>query len=158
MLVRNGIAVSPGVVVGPALVLGSENFRIPRKYVGHDAVEAELARFHSAFTAWLAERGTSQPPAAERICKRLVELVNHGRDPGVFFYFEPKPLQVSQSNEPKPLATQPTSEGSRPDTSHKCHNSHYTARGRAHSSSEGRGVSRVSALARFQVHSTPAST
>ncbi len=36
------------MVVGPALVLGSENFRIPRKYVGQDAVEAELTRFHSA--------------------------------------------------------------------------------------------------------------
>lgn len=48
MQVRSGIAVSPGVVVGPALVLGSENFRIPGKFVNRDAVEAELHRFHSA--------------------------------------------------------------------------------------------------------------
>ncbi len=48
MQVRNGIAVSPGVAVGPALVLGTEHFRIPRKYVAKDAVEVELARFHSA--------------------------------------------------------------------------------------------------------------
>jgi phosphotransferase system enzyme I (PtsI) len=48
MQVRNGIAVSPGVVVGPALVLGSEHFRIPRKFVSHDAVEDELARFRNA--------------------------------------------------------------------------------------------------------------
>lgn len=48
MQVRSGIAVSPGVVTGPALVLGSENFRIPRKYVTNDAVDAELNRFHTA--------------------------------------------------------------------------------------------------------------
>ena len=48
MQVQNGIAVSPGVAVGPALVLGTENFRIPRKYVSRDAVDAELARFHTA--------------------------------------------------------------------------------------------------------------
>ena len=48
MQVRSGIAVSPGVVVGPALVLGSENFRIPRKYVNRDAVEVEMVRFRTA--------------------------------------------------------------------------------------------------------------
>ena len=47
MQVRTGIAVSPGVVVGPALVLGSENFRIPGKFL-RDAVEVELARFRTA--------------------------------------------------------------------------------------------------------------
>ena len=48
MQVRSGIAVSPGVVVGPALVLGSEGFRIPHTYVSKDAVEVELVRFQTA--------------------------------------------------------------------------------------------------------------
>lgn len=48
MQVRSGIPVSPGVVVGPALVLGSENFRIPRKYVSRDVVESEMLRFRTA--------------------------------------------------------------------------------------------------------------
>ncbi len=48
MKVFSGIAVSPGVVAGPAMVLGSENFRIPRKMVSRDAVDAELHRFHVA--------------------------------------------------------------------------------------------------------------
>jgi phosphotransferase system enzyme I (PtsI) len=48
MKVFSGIAVSPGMVSGPALVLGSENFRIPRKFVSKDAIEAELQRFHLA--------------------------------------------------------------------------------------------------------------
>lgn len=48
MKVFSGIAVSPGMVAGPAMVLGSENFRIPRKLVSRDAVDAELHRFHVA--------------------------------------------------------------------------------------------------------------
>jgi len=48
MKVFTGIAVSPGVVSGPVLVLGSENFRIPRKYVGRDAIDDEVQRFHAA--------------------------------------------------------------------------------------------------------------
>ena len=48
MKVYTGIAVSPGVVTGPVLVLGSENFRIPRKYVNRDAIDDEIHRFHAA--------------------------------------------------------------------------------------------------------------
>ncbi|MFN9822840.1 MAG: phosphoenolpyruvate-utilizing N-terminal domain-containing protein, partial [Planctomyces sp.] len=48
MKVFTGIAVSPGIEAGPVLVLGSENFRIPRVYLTRDAVEAELNRFHEA--------------------------------------------------------------------------------------------------------------
>ncbi len=48
MKVFTGIAVSPGVVSGPVLVLGSENFRIPRKYVSRDAIDDEVQRFHAA--------------------------------------------------------------------------------------------------------------
>lgn len=48
MQVRSGIPVSPGVVEGPALVLGSEQFRIPHRYVQKDVVQAETERFHVA--------------------------------------------------------------------------------------------------------------
>lgn len=48
MLVKRGIAVSPGVASGPAMVLGTEDFRIPRRFVSVDAVESEVARFRSA--------------------------------------------------------------------------------------------------------------
>ena len=33
-----GIAVSPGVAIGEALVMDSEGFRIPRRFVARDAV------------------------------------------------------------------------------------------------------------------------
>lgn len=67
MQVRNGIAVSPGVVVGPALVLGTENFRIPRKYVARDAVEAELARFHAALETVCNEIESNEVLVADKL-------------------------------------------------------------------------------------------
>jgi len=44
-----GIAVSPGVAIGEALVLDDEGFRIPRRFVARDAVESELERLAAAF-------------------------------------------------------------------------------------------------------------
>jgi phosphotransferase system enzyme I (PtsI) len=46
-----GIAVSPGVAVGEALVMDNEGFRIPRRFVARDAVEHELERLDEAIRA-----------------------------------------------------------------------------------------------------------
>ncbi|MBN2022540.1 MAG: phosphoenolpyruvate--protein phosphotransferase [Pirellulales bacterium] len=46
-----GIAVSPGVVIGEALVMDNEGFRIPRRFVARDAVESELERLDKAIAA-----------------------------------------------------------------------------------------------------------
>jgi len=46
-----GIAVSPGVAIGEALVIDNEGFRIPRRFVARDAVEAELERLSKAITS-----------------------------------------------------------------------------------------------------------
>jgi len=46
-----GIAVSPGVAVGEALVMDNEGFRIPRRFVARDAVEHELERLEQAIAA-----------------------------------------------------------------------------------------------------------
>jgi len=43
-----GIAVSPGVALGEALVIDNEGFRIPRRFVARDAVESELDRLSKA--------------------------------------------------------------------------------------------------------------
>ena len=48
MLKLQGIAVSPGVTIGEALVLDSEGFRIPRRFVERSAVDTELARLATA--------------------------------------------------------------------------------------------------------------
>jgi len=46
-----GIAVSPGVVIGEALVMDNEGFRIPRRFVTRDTVEYELERLQAAIDA-----------------------------------------------------------------------------------------------------------
>ena len=46
-----GIAVSPGVAIGEALVMDNEGFRIPRRFVARDAVEDELERLDKAIAA-----------------------------------------------------------------------------------------------------------
>ncbi|HWB13529.1 MAG TPA: phosphoenolpyruvate--protein phosphotransferase [Pirellulales bacterium] len=50
-----GIAVSPGMAIGEALVMGNEGFRIPRRFLARDAVEDELDRLNRAFDAATAE-------------------------------------------------------------------------------------------------------
>lgn len=46
-----GIAVSPGVAIGEALVMDNEGFRIPRRFVARDTVESELERLAKAVEA-----------------------------------------------------------------------------------------------------------
>ena len=48
MLKLQGIAVSAGVTIGEALVLDSEGFRIPRRFVARSAVDTELERLKTA--------------------------------------------------------------------------------------------------------------
>ena len=50
-----GIAVSPGVAIGEALVMDTEGFRIPRRFVARDAVVDELERLDKAISAAAAE-------------------------------------------------------------------------------------------------------
>ena len=48
MEIRKGIAVSPGMAIAPAIVLDSEEFRIPRRNIDAGEVEEELSRFQGA--------------------------------------------------------------------------------------------------------------
>jgi len=43
-----GIAVSPGVAIGEALVIDNEGFRIPRRFLARDAVDGEIERLAQA--------------------------------------------------------------------------------------------------------------
>lgn len=55
MQVLQGIAVSPGVTIGEALIIDQEGFRIPRRFVLRDAVDEEIDRLRSAIET-VAER------------------------------------------------------------------------------------------------------
>ena len=51
MEIKRGIPVSPGVAIGPALVLDTEGFRIPQRFIEGDRAEAEILRLHEALQA-----------------------------------------------------------------------------------------------------------
>jgi phosphotransferase system enzyme I (PtsI) len=48
MEIKRGIAVSPGVAIGPALVLDTEGFRIPQRFIAAEDGAAESARLRQA--------------------------------------------------------------------------------------------------------------
>lgn len=62
-----GIPVSPGVAIGEAFVMGTEGFRIPRRFVSRDAVEDELERFDKALHAALAEVAANRDAVAREL-------------------------------------------------------------------------------------------
>lgn len=70
MLVRRGIAVSPGVAIAKALVLGTETFRIPHQFVRAETVEAEVTRFRHAHAAVCDEIASNERLAAEHLGKQ----------------------------------------------------------------------------------------
>jgi len=45
----SGIAVSPGVAIGEAFVLDNEGFRISRRFIARETIDAELQRLAEAF-------------------------------------------------------------------------------------------------------------
>lgn len=69
MLVKRGIAVSPGVAIGPALLFGADNFKLPRHYTSKSAIDAELGRFHAALNAVCDDIEENQRVATERLGK-----------------------------------------------------------------------------------------
>jgi phosphotransferase system enzyme I (PtsI) len=67
MQTRSGIAVSPGVAIGQALLFGAEGFQIPQRFVSVDAVDSEIGRFQSAVDAVSAGLEENQRVASERL-------------------------------------------------------------------------------------------
>jgi phosphoenolpyruvate-protein phosphotransferase (PTS system enzyme I) len=51
MITLRGIPVSPGVAIGPALVLDAEGIRVPQRRVAPAEVAAEVVRLHTALAA-----------------------------------------------------------------------------------------------------------
>jgi phosphotransferase system enzyme I (PtsI) len=67
MQALQGIAVSPGVSIGEALVVDNEGFRIPRRFVTRDAVEDELCRLKQAMEAVGREIEANRDAIAQKL-------------------------------------------------------------------------------------------
>ncbi len=75
MIIKNGIAVSPGVAIGQAIVLDTEGFQIARRLIGPDQVELELERLEQAIRKAAEETEQHAKLVAEKL----------GRDYGGIF-------------------------------------------------------------------------
>ncbi|HJT76122.1 MAG TPA: phosphoenolpyruvate--protein phosphotransferase [Gemmataceae bacterium] len=67
MEIKRGIPVSPGVAIGPALMLDTESFRIPQRFIERDGAEAEVGRLRAALAAAVAEARANQQAVADKL-------------------------------------------------------------------------------------------
>jgi phosphoenolpyruvate-protein phosphotransferase (PTS system enzyme I) len=103
MLSKQGIAVSPGVAIGPAFVLGAEDFRIPRHYVSVDAVDSEVIRLRCALENVAREIATNESLAAKHLGEQYAAIFGAHlafvRDPKLIAEIEERIRQQHQSPE-----------------------------------------------------------
>ena len=71
MKTKKGIGVSPGVAVGPALVLDTEEFDIPQRRVPVDHTEAEVSRLKRAIAVSKREILDLRQSTVERVGKQV---------------------------------------------------------------------------------------
>ncbi|MEK6248877.1 MAG: PEP-utilizing enzyme, partial [Planctomycetales bacterium] len=69
MQTLQGIAVSPGVAIGEALVVDNEGFRIPHRFVARNAVETEISRFTAAIEGADKEIAANRDTVTEKLGK-----------------------------------------------------------------------------------------
>src|SRR5262249_39183350 len=70
MEIKRGIPVSPGVAIGPALVLDTEGIRIPRRFLGDGPVEGEVARLRHALAAAAREARERERAVNDKVGKQ----------------------------------------------------------------------------------------
>jgi phosphoenolpyruvate-protein phosphotransferase (PTS system enzyme I) len=67
MEIKRGIPVAPGVAIGPALMLDTEWFRIPARFVAPDRIEEEVERLQTALAAAVREARENQQAISDKM-------------------------------------------------------------------------------------------
>jgi phosphotransferase system enzyme I (PtsI) len=67
MEIKRGIPVSPGVAIGPALMLDTESFRIPQRFVDREHVEPEVQRLRHALAGAVDEARRNQKAISDKL-------------------------------------------------------------------------------------------
>ena len=67
MEIKRGIPVSPGVAIGTALMIDTESFRLPQRFVDRDRVEGEVARLRQALAAAVDEARRNQKAISDKL-------------------------------------------------------------------------------------------
>ncbi len=74
MEIKRGIAVSPGVAIGPALVLDTESFRIPQRFVEGDRLAEEVKRLREAVAAAASEARERQQTISDKLGRQYAAI------------------------------------------------------------------------------------
>jgi phosphotransferase system enzyme I (PtsI) len=93
MEIKRGIAVTPGVAIGPALVLDTEGVVISQRTVPADRVEAEVQRLHGALAEVAADARAREQALSEKLRKQIGGIL-HGH---AFLYEDPALRQGVES-------------------------------------------------------------
>src|SRR5512135_1027718 len=75
MQTLRGIAVSPGVAIGPALVLDPRGPRLPLRAIAAEAVSAELERLDRGLESALAEAELAEVEARQRLGPQYADIL-----------------------------------------------------------------------------------
>src|SRR5438128_3670502 len=67
MEIKRGIAVSPGIAIGPALVLDTEAFRIPQRFVEGGSLAEEVKRLRKALAAAAQQAREKEHAVSEKL-------------------------------------------------------------------------------------------
>ena len=109
MQTLQGIAVSPGVAIGEALVIDDEGFRIPRRIVARNAVEQELQRWQRSSDAVAKEIEQSRDRVADRLGDRYGAIISAQLQmlcaPHLVAYLKEEYRRAALSLIPKPAET-----------------------------------------------------
>src|SRR5579864_1384745 len=70
MEIKRGTPVFPGVVIGPALVLDTEGFRIPLRFVDKKERAGEIERLHRALAAAGQDARDNQQAISDKLGKK----------------------------------------------------------------------------------------
>ena len=76
MLVLKGVAASPGVAIGPAILLPGESFAVTRQYIEPGEVKAELQKIRSAMQKTLAELDVCEQKVLETLGTEYANLMS----------------------------------------------------------------------------------
>ncbi|MDR1494293.1 MAG: phosphoenolpyruvate--protein phosphotransferase [Planctomycetaceae bacterium] len=69
-----GIAVSPGVAIGEAMVFGHEGFRIPKRFVLRDVIDPEIERLNKAIAEATAELAGNRDSVAKELGQKYGDI------------------------------------------------------------------------------------
>ncbi len=76
MLVLKGISASPGVAIGPAVLLPEEHFALSRQYIADNEIAAETARFNQASDQTLNELDACEQKVLDSLGSEYANLIS----------------------------------------------------------------------------------